>query len=145
MDQKTIDHFRQHYMQVPEEELESLDARKQSLVDEAQVALEQVLSQRSVSVEKIRYDNTVEDEDRAELARAEVTRKEVRDTKLLKWLAIISVPLILLSAILRPDSFKQTLLSSIVQALFFFAILWIVLFIKRKLNKKEATSPEDNS
>lgn len=124
--------------------MEALDARKQSLVDEAQVALEQVLSQRSVSVEKIRHNNTVEDEDRAEFARAEVTRKEVRDTKLLKWLAIISVPLILLSVILRPESVRQTLLSSIVQALFFFAIFLIVLFIKRKLNKKKATSPSDN-
>lgn len=145
MDQQAIDHFRQRYLQLSEEDLEALDARKASLVEEAQVALVSVLSERDVLVGKIRRLNAAEDQRHAQATQEVSSRKEMRDAKLAKWFFFISLPVIALSALLRPEQAWQTLVSSTVQAIGIFVVVWIALLIKRKLGVKNRKSDADNA
>lgn len=144
MNQQAIDHFYQHYIRLSDEELEALDARKTTLLEEAQIALASVLAERGVSVDEIRRVNAAEDEERAKAARDSVRRRETRDAKLTKWFFIISVPVIVLSVLLQPEKAWQTLVSSTVQALGIFVFVWIALLVKRKLSSVSSGSNADD-
>ncbi|MDO9113247.1 MAG: hypothetical protein Q7U63_05560 [Polaromonas sp.] len=144
MDQRITDNFRQHYLQLPEEDLEALDARKASLTEEAQVALVSVLSERDVLVGKIRRLNAAEDQRRTQAVQEVSSQKELRNAKLVKWFFFVSVPVIALSALLGPEQAWQTLISSTVQAVGIFVAIWVALFIKRKLSVKNSKSNADN-
>lgn len=144
MNQQAIDHFCQHYIRLSDEELEALDARKTTLLEEAQIALASVLAERGVSVDEIRRVNAAEDEERAKAARDAVRRRGIRDAKLTKWFFIISVPVIVLSILLQPEKAWQTLVSSTVQALGIFVIVWIALLVKRKLSSVSSGSNADD-
>ncbi|MDI1338170.1 hypothetical protein [Polaromonas sp.] len=121
-----------------------MDARKASLTEEAQVALVSVLSERDVLVGKIRRLNAAEDQRRAQTTQEVTSRKEMRNAKLAKWFFVISLPVIALSALLKPAQAWQTLVSSTVQAIGIFVVGWVALFIKRKLSVKSSKPDADN-
>lgn len=130
-------------MQLPEEALEALDARKSSLVEEAQAALATTLSERDILVGRIRRANAVEDDRRAKAEAVKDVRQQMRYATLAKWFAFISLPLILLSALLNPAQAWQTLLSASVQAVLLFLVIGAALFAKRRFRAKGDKSDKD--
>lgn len=136
MNQQQLSQFKQHYLYLPEEELEQLHARKATLVEEAQVALTEAIAERGVSVEAIRRSNAIEDAGAVAVASVKAKNKARRDARFFKWMLIFGIPLIGVQVALRPEAAWSTLVSALVQVLGLAAIAWLALLIKRKLGKK---------
>jgi hypothetical protein len=129
--------FSAHYQSLNEGELADLHDRASSLTEEARMALDAVITNRGIDPEKMRQEAMKEDLDyiAKETVREEERKKrDARHTKI--WIAI-SIPIVVLGMIFRPERTYETLISTITQVLVIVFAAWVVLAIKRSLSRRK--------
>lgn len=126
-----------HYQEMDEWEIADLYARASSLTEEGRHALATVISQRKIDVQKIREQGLAEERALLEQERIREQKRKARDARWFRIMLIVIIPLIVLSALLRPEKSWETLVSSLVQALGVTAIALVFLKLRRAFEGKK--------
>jgi hypothetical protein len=126
-----------HYQELDEWEIADLYARASSLTEEGRQALATVISQRKVDVQSIHEQGVTEERTLLEQERIRELKRKARDARWFRIMLVVTIPLIALSALLRPEKTWETLVSSLVQALGVTAIALVFLKLRRAFEGKK--------
>lgn len=132
----TSEQFKAHYREVSEWELLDIHSRSSTLTDDARIALAEVVAERKIDLQKLRQEESAEERARAAVESEKKKKWDQRDALLFKWFLIISLPIIVVWAFLRPDRAVEAFVSSLVQGIGLCLVAWLVMKLKRRLRKK---------
>lgn len=133
MEKNKVAEFLAHYMRLGEWEISELEARAQSLTEEARTALDIVIADRGIDLEKIRHAAAQEEAEFAAKEQARVIKKEKREALLLKAFFVITI----FAIIFRPDQAYKTFLSTLMEVIGAVIIVWVALMVKRLVSGKK--------
>jgi len=131
MNNAKVAEFSTRYMCLTEWELADLDARRSSLTEEACIALDAVLANRTIDLKKVRQIEAEEETKQAALEVRKVGKRQTRDARVIKIFLVVGIPIIIFGALFRPERFLETLVSTGVQVVFLGFIYWGYLRWKR--------------
>lgn len=126
-----------HYQEMDEWEIADLHARDSSLTAEGRHALATVISHRNIDVQRIHAQMRMEERTLLDQERMREQKTKARDARWFKIMLIVTIPLIALSALLRPEKTWETFVSSLVQALGVTVIALIFLKLRRAFEGKK--------
>lgn len=126
-----------HYQEMDEWEIADLYARASSLTEEGRHALATVISHRKIDVQRIHEQRLTAERALLEQERMREQKRKARDARWFKIMLIVTIPLIVLSALLRPEKTWETFVSSLVQALGVVAIALVFLRLRRAFEGKK--------
>jgi hypothetical protein len=145
MDEQRVAEFIARYQGMEKWEIAELHARASSLTEEARTALDAVISGKNIDIEDIRQKEEEENSLCAEKERVLAEKKKRRDARLFKAFLVVGTPLIVLQALLRPESAYETFVSTLVQVVGVSIAAWVMFAIKRALNKKNLNCTDGRS
>lgn len=126
-----------HYKELEEWEIADLYARAYSLTEEGRQALATVISQKKIDFQSIREQGLTEERFLLEQERMREQKRKARDARWFRIMLVVTIPSIVLSALLRPEKTWETMVSSLVQALGVTVIALVFLKLRRTFEGKK--------
>ena len=129
MDKVKVAYFSSHYETLDEWDLYDINVRRSTLTEEACIALDQTLLNKGIDLSKLK------EEENKEQAQQKI-KSERRDSRYLKLLWIISLPIIILGAFFRTGNIYGALISSLVQCGLLGIFHWGYLKFKQSRSRR---------
>lgn len=135
MDEQKIRDFTKRYESLDESVLASIHDKQSDLVDEARVALAEVVSRRGIDFEVIREEAKKEYSEYARKTKIITDKKRARDSKITKILLIISIPFFVIGMFVQPNTTLRLVVAVIIQGAALVLFWWLIVAVKRFLKR----------
>ena len=136
MNTKKITEFEERYQNMHEEELVDIHENQNSLVEEAKIALANVISDRKIDLTKLAQEEQEEKEHRIKKREIIKEKEQKRDAFFYKIMLVIGIPVCLFQLLFNPDKFIQTFFSTIGFAFVLAIVLGIAHLCKKAFKNK---------
>ena len=125
------------YQSMDEWQIAELDAKKESLTEEARIALRGVVLDRKINLSVLKKEKRIEEKTDAEVEEIKKIKKEKWNENLEKWMVIVGIPIIAIGTIFRPDRSYEIFLSTLIKGVYF-TLFVVVIYGGRRLFRKKS-------
>jgi endonuclease/exonuclease/phosphatase family metal-dependent hydrolase len=140
MNDPRVSEFAARYRSMQEEDLADLAARRGTLTEEAQAALDAAIAERGIDLAVLQEADKQEAAAVEQQLQAEEKRQEKRRARYAKVFFAVAVPVAVVAAIFSPERSYSTFISSIVQSVLLGALACGFVAIKKALTKRSRSN-----